>query len=148
MKMETTQETRTTVEFVYIGRRIGLTKILHYFMNVANHDDTPAYAKFRPHACPVGTVFKIDRNSEGSIFTSSARDFSKYEDSESIAKWEIEDRSAYQKETEKKLVARFSKSTAISELAEPLKRVYRKLGSHEKESFILALINELKKGSW
>lgn len=140
------QEEKTEVKLVYIGRRWDYrkSKPINMFMGLEDENDTRSYDKFKPHGCNVGTVFTVEQNKERQVYVNSAKNFCRFEDVARVAQWEIEDEAAYHRQTEKRLVTRLNKNSAFTELVEPVKNVYHRLSFAERESFILALIRELK----
>jgi hypothetical protein len=134
------------IRLVYAGRRLTKeNKLADLWINTEDQDDTALYNNCRPNHCGIGTSFEIMRSST-QIRPSSATNPQNNEDSETLAIWEANDRSAYNYFQQVKLVKRLAKDSGFQSVMEPLKRVYKKLPFSDRQCFILMIIDELKKG--
>jgi hypothetical protein len=143
------EKPKVPIKLVYAGRRVldsSAKKIGYKWVNLDDPNKGSIYDQFHPLGCSIGTGFTVDHSEDlNSVYLNSYRDVFKFENDELIAKWEVEDKSAYHSNNQTKLVKQLGKDSAFSDAVEPLKKIYKKLMHTNRQTFLLMLIQELEK---
>lgn len=102
------------------------------------------FKKTRPYGCKPGTIFTFDTNEDCSlIYPTTARDMGHWQNLEDVARWEVEHKAA---EHMAKTVSLTKKSNDFKELVKPLREMYGKLSFGEQSTFLVMVINEIRRG--
>lgn len=105
------------------------------------------YKKTRPYGCKPGTIFTFDQSEDGnSIFPGSARDMDRWQNVEDVARWEVEHKAAEHKAKTVSLAKKAARESDFKELVKPLRKIYGKLSFGEQSTFLVMVINEIRKG--